>query len=515
MPSYPGFLGPSSRNTSYMADNEICQNWFLEPTQSQSAPVPWVMKPTPGFRRFFTAVTGPIRGMFYQQTMPFSGLSACYFVAGGGFYVGFGDRSLGQLGVVENDGLPVTINSNGDAGNQLWITSGGKGYIYDQNAGTLTEQGVPGTTVTMGAFLSARFLYLDATSGAFYASGLYDGTVWDPLMVAQSASGSPWLALVVTPDNLIRLLGESSSECWADQGTFPFPFSQIKEAGGPYGIAATWAWSLDTTLNWLSQNQQGRGLIVRANGYDAAPISTLAITTEIQRYDTVSDTIAFTYQQDGHAFAVFTFPTAQTTKVYDLTTNLWHTRDYWDTTTATSFAYRPGCTISAFGQVLAGDRLTGTIYVLDPAVYTDVDGAVIRRVRQPPRFSVNQKRITVTDLQLVMDVGNGLSGGGGTEGGDAWGGAWGDAWGTSWETLAVDSMAVATDPQMMLEVSRDGGKTFPLKRWCSAGKMGEWNNRVYWTNLGQARNFTPRFVATDPVPWPVVDLLIEYREGTS
>jgi hypothetical protein len=112
-------------------------------------------------------------------------------------------------------------------------------------------------------------------------------------------------------------------------------------------------------------------------------------------------------------------------------------------------------------------------------------------------------------------VGMGLSGGVSVPGGDAWGGAWGVAWGDAWQGLDVESASVAVDPQMMLEVSRDGGKTFPLTRWCSAGKMGEWSNRVYWTNLGQARNFTPRFVATDPVPWPVVDLLIEYREGTS
>lgn len=489
-------------------------NWFLEPTQSQSAPSQWLMQPTPGLRRFFTATTGPIRGMFYVRNAPQYG-EVCFYVAGAGFYIGYPDRSTGQLGVVADDGNPVTINSNGDAGNQLWITSGGKGYIWDLVANTLTEQGVPGTTVSMGGFLSARFLYLDATSGAFYASDIYDGTVWDPLMVAQSSSGSPWLALVVTPDNLIRLLGESSSECWADQGTFPFPFSQIQEASSNYGIASTWAWCIDTTLNWVAQNQYGRGEIVRANGYDAQPISTLAISAEIQGYSTLSDTVAFSYQQGGHSFAVFTFPTGRATKVYDLTTQLWHTRDYWDTITAQSFAYRPGCAVSAFGKVLVGDRVTGTVFHLDPTYYYDVDGSVIRRVRQAPRFSISQKRITVTDLQLVMDVGMGLSGAGGTEGGDAWGGAWGDAWGTSWVAQAVEMTSVAIDPQMMLEVSRDGGKTFPLKRWCSAGKLGEWNNRVYWTNLGQGRNFTPRFVATDPVPWPVTDLLIEYREGTS
>jgi hypothetical protein len=114
---------------------------------------------------------------------------------------------------------------------------------------------------------------------------------------------------------------------------------------------------------------------------------------------------------------------------------------------------------------------------------TDVDGAVIRRLRQPPRFSVEQKKVTVNSLQVVMDVGQGVATG------------------------------LGVDPQLMLQSSRNGGKTWGNERWKSAGMGGDFNIEVKWTQCGQAVNRADRFVATDPVPWRLVDCLISYTVG--
>lgn len=480
MPSYPGFLGPAYRSQSYMADDEILRNWFLEKNESPMAPNPWVMLPTPGFQPFWSVSQAPIKnnGIFYQN-------GRAFFVAGFALYEGFDDGTTTLRGTVDNDGEPVTINANGDAGNQLWITSGGTGYIFDLTTNGLSAEGNPGTTVSMGGFLAARFIYLDAMSGAFYASAQYDGTTWDPTMVAQSQSGDPWRSLIVTPDGLIRLIGESSGECWAEQGTFPFPFSQIQEASIPYGIVSPFAWAVDTTISWLAQNKTGRGIVVRAPGYAPERISTHAIETAIHGYTDLSGTTAFSYQEHGHSFVSFTFPDADATWTYDLTSSLWHQRDFWDVTTGTSKAYRISCAVEAFGKTLVGDRLTGDVYEMSSAFQSDVDGSVIRRVRQPPRFSLEQKRLTIPSLELVMDKGQGIATGQGSS------------------------------PQMMLQVSRDGGKTFGNERMSSPGAGGNYEARVRWTNLGQARNFVPRFVATDPVPMPISDCVITYRAGTS
>jgi hypothetical protein len=475
--SYPGFIGPAYESQSYMADSERLFNWYVEQNESPNAPTRYALLPCPGFETFASVPQAPIRGTFFQR-------GRAFFVAGFAFYELFVDGTTIQRGTVASDPNPVTINANGDAGDQLWITSGGVGYIYDLTADTLTVAGPAGTVVSMGGFLSARFLSLDSTTGAFYASDRYNGLVWNLLNVAQSQSGDPWRTLVVTPDNLIRLFGETTGEVWADQGSAPFPFSPILEAGCAYGIVAPFAFSVDTDVTLLAQNKQGRGLVIRLNGYTPERVSTHAIETALHGFTTLDDAMSFCYQEHGHSFTVFTFPTDEKTFVLDETTGLWGERAYWDTTVGQWRAYRVCCQMQAFGdRMLVGDRLTGTIYEMSSEFQTDVDGAVIRRLRQPPRFSVEQKKVTVNSLQVVMDVGQGVATG------------------------------LGVDPQLMLQSSRNGGKTWGNERWKSAGMGGDFNIEVKWTQCGQAVNRADRFVATDPVPWRLVDCLISYTVG--
>ncbi len=438
MPSYPGFLGPANKGQSYMADDERLINWYLERNESAGAPTPWAMLPCPGFNALVSVTEQPIRGEFYQN-------GRAFFVAGPTLYeLTYIAGTFGAIvrGTVIADGNPVTIHANGDAGNQLWITSGGVGYIYDLTANTLTVEGVAGTTVSMGGFAAARFLYLDATSGAFYWSAQYDGTSWGGLDFAQSQSGDPWRALIVTPDELIRLLGESSGEAWADQGGTAV-FSKISNASIPFGIVSPFAWAVDTVVTWVAQNPQGRGLVVRAAGYAPERISTHAIETTLGTITDFTGTTAFKYQENGHSFFVLHLPTLDRTFVFDNTASLWHERAYWSTSTGTYQAYRPIVMMSAFGKTIVGDRLTGALFEMATAYQTDVDGAAIRRLRQPPRLSFDQKRFTVTNIQVVMDVGEGTATGQGS------------------------------DPMLVLRSSRNGGKAYGNERASSIGKGGE------------------------------------------
>ena len=466
MPKYPGFVGPANPSQSYMAEYARLVNWYVENG---------ALMPCPGFNLFASVTPAPIRGCFAQRDRAF-------FVAGFALYELFANGTTIQRGTVLADTNPVTFDANGDAGNQLWITSGGVGYIYDLTSDTLTVEGVPATIVSMGGFLSGRFLYLDATTGAFYASAIYDGTTWDASMIAQSESGDPWRALIVTPDGLIRLLGETTSEAWADQGASPFPFSKIQEATIPYGIVAPFAWGVDTALTWVAQNKQGRGIIVRSAGYQPTKLSSVAIDTTIQGYGTLSDTLVLSYQQRGQSVTMLSFPTGGQTWAVNQE-GLLHELASWDATSGSFQPSRIGCVLPAFNRLFVGDRLKGHIYEMGPQFSTDIGGGIIRRVRQPPRLSVDQRRFVTHSLEVVMDTGQGLVTGQGS------------------------------DPQLMLETSVDGGKIFGNERWASTGRIGEFGTRVNWTRCGQARNRVDRFVATDPVPWRLVDCVIDYTVG--
>lgn len=57
------------------------------------------------------------------------------------------------------------------------------------------------------------------------------------------------------------------------------------------------------------------------------------------------------------------------------------------------------------------------------------------------------------------------------------------------------------DPQVMLRVSNDGGRTWAMEQWCSGGKQGEFTKRVKWNRLGSSRKRVFEVVVTDPVVW--------------
>ncbi len=180
-----------------------------------------------------------------------------------------------------------------------------------------------------------------------------------------------------------------------------------------------------------------------------------------------------------------TFPSAERTWCYDQNTQLFHERLYWDTDSGDWLAYRPMFFAADTTRNLVGDRLEGVLYRMSTNLFTDVDGAYIRRMRQPPRLSFDQKRFVTNSIQLVADVGIGLAHGQGS------------------------------DPQVMRRTSKDGGKTFGNEHWRSMGKIGAYNTRIRWVRCGQARNRVDQFVDTDPVPSRFVDCLIDVSVGTS
>jgi hypothetical protein len=72
------------------------------------------------------------------------------------------------------------------------------------------------------------------------------------------------------------------------------------------------------------------------------------------------------------------------------------------------------------------------------------------------------------------------------------------------------------DPQIMVQVSRDYGKTWSPERWVSAGKKGEFDRRVILRQLGQFRaGGYVKLAVTDPVQWAFLQAIGDLREGTS
>ena len=60
------------------------------------------------------------------------------------------------------------------------------------------------------------------------------------------------------------------------------------------------------------------------------------------------------------------------------------------------------------------------------------------------------------------------------------------------------------EPEMMLDVSDDGGVTFRARSNRSLGRTGQYRTRVHWDRNGRSRERVNRFRMTDPGPFIIM-----------
>lgn len=479
---WPSFIGPSYTARSVQADCERTVNMYLEKIESPDGRFPWALYSAPGIGTAGSVSLSPGRAHFAQDGREFA-------VIGYGFYEIASDGTATLRASLENDGLPATISSSGDAGGELFITSGGVGYCYTLATNAITTVLASGANI--GAYLGGYFLSLNTTTSTLRISDYLDGLTWDPTQVALRASaGDKWVSMLVVHDE-IWLAGSQTSEIWRHYGTqspaYPFVFAPVPGAAIEEGIGAAFSFArVDSTPIWLNASEQGQGKVLRGNGYGVPiRISNHAVEAAIASYDTVDDAVACSFQYEGHSFYILTFPTEDHTWVYDQTSGQWVEWLYWDVANAVWKGYRPMFHAMAFGEHRMLDRSTGTFYTLSPTVYTDAGGAALRRLRRAPFPSTDDARVFVSEFQLTTQVGIGLSTGQGS------------------------------DPQAMLRVSRDYGHTWGNEHWTTLGAIGAYLTRVVWSRLGAFRGARGVFevVVSDPVPFSIVGASVDAQKG--
>jgi hypothetical protein len=355
----PNFVGPTYQARSKNYNAERCINFYPEFGQFSTPKTKGMLVGTPGLRRFVALPAGPITALFSQDQRAFA-------VGGRNFYELF----AGGTYVIRNNDLatdsnPATISSNGTNGHQLFVTSGGIGYIFDLNDNTFTTIAATGfpSPVVMGNYVDSYFIALKAQSNQFNISALLDGLSWNGLDVAQtSLSSDPKLAIGISHRNVF-VFGEKRTEVWSNTGAANFPFAPNPGVFIEHGIIAPFSVvNLDNTLYWLGGDEQGAGVVWRANGYTPERVSTHGIEYFINTYPTIKDAIGFAYQDEGHSYFWLYFPTAPTSLVYDVSTGLWHERALWNPDLMDWEPHLARCHCYAFGKHLVGDRQSGSVY---------------------------------------------------------------------------------------------------------------------------------------------------------
>jgi len=475
------------------ADNRMV-NLFPE-IVPEAGKNPAFLNRAPGLRLLTTAGQGPVRGLW-----TYGGIA--YIVSGDTLYsmAGFGTPVV--IGTVSGTG-PVSMVDNGT---QLFIACGGPSYIYNNSTGAfgpITDPDFPGA-LTVG-YLDGYFVFIEPNSQKVWVTTLLDGTSIEPLDFA-SAEGSPDnLVSMIVDHREAWLFGTNSVEVFYDAGNADFPLQRIQGAYNEIGCAATFSVAkLDNGLFWLGSDARGQGIVYRSQGYSGQRISTHAIEYAIAQYGNISDAIAYTYQQEGHSFYVLTFPSANATWVYDVSTQAWHERAGFDNGQFTR--HRSNCQMAYNSEIVVGDYANGNLYAFDLDVYAD-NGSTqkwLRSWRALPTGQNNLNRTAHHSLQLDCESGVGLSGPEysdptylitesgfflTTESGDFL---------ISYEGSAT----VGVDPKAMLRWSDDGGHTWSNEHWSSMGRIGVYQHRVFWRRLGMTLKLRDRVYevsGTDPV----------------
>lgn len=458
-----GFCGPTYTVRSRRADMERCINLYPEingPGGRSKA----TLYGTPGLEEFCTLPTSPVRGMW-------AGEERLFVVAGNILYEVFSNGSYSARGTVgAGETTPAQIFANGT---QLFIVSGSQGYL-DNGVSVMAVQ-----PAVSGAYLDGYFIALEPNSNKFALSNLLDGTTWDALDFATRIGGQDRLQAIVADHQYLWLFGNKSTEVWYNSGAANFPFQRVQ---GSYIEQGAWAkWSLvklDNSLFFYGGDDRGIGCIWRMNGFIPKRVSNHAVEYWLAQYGETDNAIAYAYQEDGHLFYVISFPNQNVTWAYDVATDMWHERSYWNGTfheyhLAQHHAY-------CFDKHFVGGDRSGKVYQQSLSLSND-DGDVIRRQRRAPHISSENKWMLHSSMTLDIDVGETPTG----------------------------------NPEVSMTYSDDGGHSWSSSKVGQLGTSGQFKTRVKFRRLGRSRDRIYDVVIEEPDLFVAIhDAYLELRPGT-
>jgi len=459
MPPVP-FATNSYRSASLPISAQRLVNAYAE-MEPKDAKTPIAVLGSAGLLPFADCGTGPVRGFTFMN-------GVTYVVSGQRLY------SMTSAGIVTDVGGSIIgsgIVSMANNGTQIVVVNGIEGYVWSQTSGFQVITSInffPANTVT---FFDNFFVFDKLGTNNFFISASGDGTSYSGTDFAAAEVSSDFVLSVVNQQETLLIFGEKTIETWYDAGQVNFPFLRTNGATIERGCAALMTpVKEDNSVFFLGNDF----VFYRLSGTSLQRISTHAIEDAFQSYPTVSDAYTFSFTYEGHKVIVLTFPTANATWMYDIATDRWHERESWDQNNNSYGRWRGNVGIMAFGKVLIGDLYSGQIGYLDPNTFTEY-GNTMRSIMISPPLHEDRKLVGIPVFELDIESGVGTATGQGSI------------------------------PQVMLDWSNDGGRTFKsMQQWATAGAIGAYTTRLRWLGLGAARSWTFRIMISDPIKQTVL-----------
>lgn len=382
---------------------------------------------------------------------------------------------------------PVTMAhiNNASDGLQLMICDGSDGvaYIYDTTTSLFTRLTTAEHSFYGGGSVTAQdsmFISHRPDTPEFYISATQDGLTWDILDVHTAEAKTSNIARVLSAFQKLWVTKGDSTEEFYDSGSDPV-WQRSSLALIELGTLAPDSWALvDNSLLWLAHDKtvrQSRG------SADAQIVSTYHISRTIEKMSDATDAIGYGFVQNNHSYYVLTFPSADKTFVYDLSNGVWCSwASMIEDGSKDDGRFRGNCYAEFNKMDVVGDYKNNKLYKVDQETFADA-GNRIRRTRVFALPKNENKNLFMHEFELDVNTGSGIDSGQGS------------------------------DPQAMLQISRNGGKTYGRELWAAIGASGEYEYRARWFQLGKAREPVFKVTISDPFQDVWVGAYLESEQG--
>jgi len=373
--------------------------------------------------------------------------------------------SMKKVGTLSSNAGPVSIRDNGPGGFAV-IVDGPNGYFYNIATQEFTKIADPAFLgADKVAFIDGWWIFNQPGTQVFYTNAKTYSTQFDGTYFALKDAATDKLVTLIENKEELWLIGERTTEIWYDAGGQFFPFQRLISTMLQVGCAAVHSVARyevggESGLLWLGKSERGESAVLQTKGFLANAISSPAISNLIAGFTVTSDAIGYVYQEAGHQFYVLTFPSADRTLVYDLTTEMWHERGSYDPYAGVFHRHRSNCFLNFQSQRLVGDYQNGNVYRMDRAVYQDDIWPLVAQRRTPHIWDGDaRQRVFMASLQIEFSPG-----------------------------ISTPQSGLGTDPKASLRISRDGGVNYGSQIVRSIGKAGQYLARAIWRRLSFARD---------------------------
>lgn len=369
------------------------------------------------------------------------------------------------------------------------LVDGTNGYRYDTGTATFAQIASamfanPKTCTYQDGYYLASFDENGTNKKRCQISA--DGTTWNALdfRAVETTQGS--LLRTYSFQGEVHQFTDKGIEFWAYTGDPEFAFAPIRGATLRVGLAARWSLAEgDQSLFFLGR-KSGKGEVEAFEllGHQAKSITTPEIANIFNSYAAKSDATGYCIVLDEHTFYRLSFPTAGKTWEYDSYSSGLIGVPVWNELQSSGGRHFSDLQFTLVDRPYVSDYRSGILYRVDKDVFTD-NGAEVAFELDTRHFFKDYDRVTVDELVADFETGVGIATGQGS------------------------------DPQVMVQISRDGGRTWGAEKFVPLGKIGEYRKRASVRRLGTARDFVFKIRITDPVRRVLTGLGIRATPGVN